>query len=297
MDNSEKTYTLVKEIKDSRRLDVNQLEYYRLSIILGCRDLQILITDTRDTCCLLLEDYILNKMDTSEEVLYTLKQIFGSHALLSAGFWHSIKIAIKNKLYSFIPSEDFNESILFDYLKISTSCNPEKEDILYSKLPALDVYNTFAISKEIISFFNSQYPCIKVNYEHHSSLLINSALSTYTQDDKEYKRMFLYVDRFILHLIVLEGKKLHFYNQFKIGKFEDYIKYIDLISKQLGISTIVGEMTVWGFMGTKTAHYRQLQRHIPNLNFGNKPEQAKMSFVFDEIEKNQYRDILELSCS
>ena len=294
MDHSNQTYTLVKGLRDNESLDINQIEYYRLSIILGCRDLQILITDTRNVRCLLLEDYVLKKTETSEEHLAILKQIFENHQLLNVGFWHSIKVSIKNKLYSLIPTNDFDEEHLSEYLTVSTTANLDSDELFFTKLKSFDFYNVFAVPKEIKNFFTLQYPCIPVTFEHHSNLLINTAGSTYIEEEKEYKKMFLYVDRFILHLMVLEGEKVHFYNQFKINKFEDYIKYIDLISKQLNISTIVGEMTIWGFIGTKTSHYRQLQRHIPNLNFGTKPEEVKLSYKFDELEKNQYRDIFEL---
>ena len=119
-------YKLIKRITE-RKFDVNKLHQYSLSIQIGLRDFQLLVVDTSNNQCLLLEDFGLAKIDSYQKLVETLKIIFEDHHVLSAGFWRSVKISIKNSKYSFVPASLFDKSELDNYLQINCKVNEKIE--------------------------------------------------------------------------------------------------------------------------------------------------------------------------
>ena len=92
------TYKLIKKVKDDR-FDEDHLQQYDLLIQTGPKDFQVAVIDTKDNRVLILEDYAMGNVQSNTELLQTLKDLFDAHALLKAGFWKSVKIAIKNNKF------------------------------------------------------------------------------------------------------------------------------------------------------------------------------------------------------
>ena len=218
-----KEYKLLKKIKD-KDFDVESLHQYNLHILSGNRDIQFTVSDSTNGRCLLLEDYALSRVKTYKELISILDDLFDNHHLLKAGFWKSVKIGIKNNKFSLVPSKLFDKTSLFDYLKLNCKVNTETDQLLYYKHLKSDAVNCFAINKQLYNWFRSIYPKIEIGFVHQSSTLIEGVLAQISQypDDS----IFLFVDRFKLHVISSRNKKLEYYNQFSVKKFQDYVKYI-----------------------------------------------------------------------
>jgi hypothetical protein len=54
---NQKSFRLLKKIKDPN-FDIDRLEYYSLSLYMGEKDFQMLITDLETSYVVLLEDYV-----------------------------------------------------------------------------------------------------------------------------------------------------------------------------------------------------------------------------------------------
>jgi hypothetical protein len=89
----QKSFRLLKKIKDPK-FEIDRLEYYSLSLYIGQKDFQILITDHETSYVVLLEDYVFdpNLEDTVKKE--AIKFIFDDHHLLLANFWRSINLII-----------------------------------------------------------------------------------------------------------------------------------------------------------------------------------------------------------
>ncbi|MCG8475477.1 MAG: DUF3822 family protein [Cytophagales bacterium] len=285
-------YKLVRSTIDKDRIQIDDLHHYNLSVMVGDRDLQVCVTDSRDFRCLLLDDYILDDVQDMNKKVELIHRIFLDHQLLSAGFWKSIKVAFKNRYFTQLPEKDFvpgNEQV---YLALGANIDSKVYSFLAQEACKMGMVTVFAAPTAFVQLFNSLYPNKRVQYYHQSSTIIQGSTESAVTEER---KLYLYVDRFSLHITVLEKDQLIYYNQFIIKRFEDYIKYITLICNQLKVSTLLGDLTLWGFLGTKTGHYRQLQRYIPNIILGDRPEQLKFGYVFDELEDNHYFDIFQLS--
>lgn len=291
MKTAKKEYKLLKKIKD-KNFDVENLHQYNLNILSGNRDLQITVSNSKGNRCLLLEDYAISQVKTYKELIAILDDLFDNHHLLKAGFWKSVKVGFKNNKFSLVPSKLFDQASLFDYLKLNCKVNKETDQLLYYKHLKSDAVNCFAVNKQLYNWFQSIYPNIEIGYVHQSCTLIEGVLaqlSNYPDDS-----IFLFVDRFKLHVVSSRNKKLEYYNQFSIKQFQDYIKYIMLVFNGLKRSQQTTNVVMWGYIGKQSTHYHEFIKYIKHVSFGERPKFYKYGFVFDELQDHYYFDAYNL---
>lgn len=284
-------YKLLKKIQD-KDLEVDNLHHYNLHILCGNRDIQFTVSDSKSGKCLLLEDYALSRVKTYKELVAMLDKLFDDHHLLKAGFWNSVKVGIKNNKFALVPAKLFDPNSLFDYLKLNCKINPDTDQLLYYKHLKSEAVNCFAVNKQLYQWFNSVYPSIEIGFVHQSCTLIEGVLAqlaNYPEDS-----IFLYVDRFKLHIVSSRNKKLEYYNQFSIKKFEDYIKYIMLVFDGLKRSQKTTNVVLWGYIGKQSTHYHEFVKYIKHVSFGERPGFYTYGFVFDELQDHYFFDTYNL---
>src|SRR4051812_4040366 len=116
------SYKLNQTIKDDN-FNVDNISQYNLSLQVSNDLFRICITDTENNRCLFLEDYQLSSINHPQQLLDQLELIYDDHHVLQAGFWKSIKLGIKNKNFSLIPTPLFDKDYLKDYLNINCTVN------------------------------------------------------------------------------------------------------------------------------------------------------------------------------
>ncbi len=284
-------YKLVHQVKDDK-FDVDNLHQYNLLLQVGPRDLQISVIDSVSNQCLILEDYILASVKSYSELLSLLKEIFESHHLLTAGFWKKVRVAVKSNKFSLVPSSLFVKTNLEDYLSLNCTINPEKEEILYYKHIQSDAICVFAINKQLAEWFRELYPNTELGFIHQASAMLEGIINYAAQHSKN--SMYLYIDRFKLHIVTLKKDKLEYYNQFVIKEFSDYIKYIMLVMKGLNRDQKTSDVVLWGYLGRESAHYNEFYKYIKNISFGDRPNYLKYGYVFDEVQDHQYLDLYSI---
>ena len=282
------SYKLIKKIR-SGKFNVDNIHHYALLLNMGVRDFQVGIVDTNDNTCLFLEDYVFEHVQSHSELIDILSKIFESHHFLTAGFWKSIKISFKNNKFSLVPSSLFVEEVLQDYLKINCNIDPATEEFLYYKNIQSGAVAVFAINKELYHWLNATYKNAEVKFTHQSCALTEGVLKLH----KDYpdKSIYLYLDRFKLHLMTLEGDSLQYYNQFPIRQFSDYIKYIMLVIKGLLYNHETSNVVIWGYIKEQSSHYKELNKHLKNISFGGRANFLKFDYQFDEIQDHHFFDL------
>ncbi len=281
-------YKLIKRIKDDK-FDVDDLHHYNLSVQIGVRDFQLCVIDTRDSRCLVLEDYVVAKVSSYSELLENLKILFDDHQLLKAGFWKVVKVSFKNNKYSFIPTSLFDKDSLYEYLSVNCKVNPISEEFHYYKHIKSDVVNVFAVNRELSIWVQELYPNAQVVLTHQASTLIEGVL----KQDQGFSEntLFLYIDRFKLHLIATKNKGLAYYNQFPIKQFADYMKYITLVMTGLQYDQKASHVVLWGYIGKQSPHYNEFYKFIRNISFGDRPPYLSYGYIFDEVQDHHFFDL------
>lgn len=284
-------YKLLKKVKDEA-FDVDNLHDYCLSIQIGIRDLQFCVTDTSNNRCLLIEDFVFLDVKTINTRLLVVQKLFENHHLLMAGFWHSIKIAFKSHKFSLVPSDQFLPASALEYLSVNCEFKEKTEELVHYKHISSNVINIFTIDKKLADWLRSIYKQKEIQLLHQGSALIEGV---HRYDDHSHeKAMFCMVDKGVLHLLVSQDQKLHYYNQFAVKTSEDYVRYIMLVFKELALSQKTSKLILWGDISQDSPQVQLLRKYIRNISFGGKPSYLTFNYHFDEIQDHQYFDVLSL---
>lgn len=281
-------YKLIKKVKDER-FDEEFIGQYHLLIHIGTRDFQLLVVDPRENRALLLEDFVLPNLTSHAELLQLLDQLFDSHALLKAGFWNRIKISIKNQKFIQVPLALYAEESLHDYLKFNAQVDPSTEDFIATVNTGAQAVTVFAINKDLRQWLDGIYPNNKPIITHQSAALIEGTLKI--SGSFPNNPLYIYVDRFKLHILSCRDGKLLYYNQFSIKQFSDYVKYIMLVMKSLNMDQQTGQVVLWGYLGKNSPHYHEFYKYINNVRFGVRPDFLQFGYMFDEVQDHHFFDL------
>jgi Protein of unknown function (DUF3822) len=283
------SYKLIKRVKDEK-FDLDKLQQYNLLINSGVRDFQVGVVDTEDGRVLFFEDYVLGETKDHIEHLEAVKTLFDSHELLQAGFWKEAIIGIKNSKFVQVPASLFSDTAVSDYLKFNAKVEPD-EVVMYSRSSATDAVTVFAIHQGLYEMLLSYYKNVPIKFVHQSHAIISGTLS-YAKSDSP---LYIYVDRFKLHILCLRNNRLSYYNQFIIKQFSDYVKYIMLVMKSMNMDQETSQVVLWGYIGKNSPHYQEFVKYIRNVSFGGRLSHLKFGFLFDEIQEHHFFDLFALS--
>jgi len=284
-------YKLIRKTKDEL-FDEEFIHQYHLLLNIGTRDFQLLVIEPESNKVLLLEDFVLPSLTSNEELLRILDQLFDSHAFLKAGFWKKIKVSIKNQKFVQVPQALFAEDSLGDYLKFNALIDPAHESFIASSNKRSQAVTVFAINNELKKWLTNVYPNNPPTFTHQSAALIEGTMDF--ARSRTDSPLYIYVDRFKLHIIACDADKLIYYNQFAIKQFSDYIKYIMLVMKSLNMDQQSSQIVLWGYIGKNSPHYHEFYKYISNVTFGSQPGYLNFSYVFDEVQDHHFFDLYSI---
>lgn len=280
-------YKLIRKIKDEK-FDEENLHQYTLLVQLGARDLQLGITDP-DNRILLFEDYVFSDVKSQAEQLKIVRDLYDSHALLTAGFWKSVIFSIKSNKFVQVPASLFVETSAAEYLRFNAHIDADVEDVLWCRNEQLDSITVYAVSKDLVKWLNSIYVNAPLKFIHQSAALIEGVLRAASA--RTSSPLYLYVDRFKLHILAAKNGQLIYYNQFPIKHFADYVKYIMLVLNALGMDQQTSQIVMWGYIGRNSPHYHEFIKYIRNVSFGERPDHLTFGYLFDEVQEHHFFDL------
>lgn len=284
-------YKLIKKIKDER-FDVDLINQYNLLIHVGPRDMQVGVVDPVQNKMLLLEDFVFPFLSSQEELLHTLEQLFDDHALLKAAFWKRVKISIKNNKFVQVPEVLYVEESKGEYLRFNAHMDHEKEYVQSVINKHSKAATVFTFPKELQDWFKKLYPSTEVIFLHQSAVLIEGI--TRVSEHRKDNPLYIFVDRFKLHIVSAEKGKLIYYNQFVIKQFSEYVKYIMLVMKTLNLNQETSQIVLWGYIGKNSPHYTEFYKYINNVVFGYRPKHLKFGYLFDEVQDHHFFDLYSM---
>jgi hypothetical protein len=288
---SELNYKLIKKIKDER-FDEDLIHQYDLLIHIGTRDLQVAVVHSVEPRMLILEDYVFPALTSHQQHLQLLDQLFDAHAFLKAAFWNTIRVSVKNSKFVQVPEALFVEEAKHEYIKYNAHVHTAEEDVLFVKNPRVQAVTIFAIQKDLRQWLENLYPKNPPQFMHQSAVMIEG-VTNFVQKRKD-SPLFIYIDRFKLHIVSCDQGKLIYYNQFAIKQFSDYIRYIMLVLKSLNHDQRTSQVMLWGYIGRNSPHYHEFYKYINNVVFGPRPTYLKFSYMFDEVQDHHFFDLYNM---
>lgn len=280
-------YKLIRKIKDDR-FDVENLHLYSLLVQLGVRDLQLGVVDAENRM-LLFEDFVFNDSNTPDQQHQIVRDLYDGHPLLMAGFWKSVTFSLKNNKFVQVPAQLFVETSAQEYLKFNAHVDQKQDLVLSCANARLDTVTVYLVPKVLHDWLSSIYKNTSLKFVHQSSALIEGVI--HATEREEGSPLYLYVDRFKLHIMAAKGGRLIYYNQFAIKHFADYVKYIMLVLSALGMNQQTSQVVMWGYIGKNSPHFHEFAKYIRNVSFGKRPDHLTFGYLFDDVQEHHFFDL------
>jgi hypothetical protein len=281
-------YKLIKKVKDDL-LEEEQLHQYALVIQIGPRDLQILVVN-ENRRALLLEDYVFGEVADPQHHSRIVEDLLDAHPLATAGFWKSVTVSLKHNQFAQVPDSLFVPGKEAAYLAPNASFDESAEEIF--SCTAGGIVTVFPVQRTLASYLKNIYRQTQVQWIHQAAALIHGASGLAVSG----LPVFLFVDRFKMHLLFHRNGQLIFYNQFPVRQFSDYVKYVMMAMSVLGLDQQRNPLLMWGYIGQKSPHFEEFSRYVKNVSFGPRPRLLSFGYVFDELQEHTYFDLYSSCC-
>ncbi|MCU0431762.1 MAG: DUF3822 family protein [Cytophagaceae bacterium] len=286
-------YQLYKRVKDDS-FSVDNISSYALFLQVSSVLFRVCVTDTERNRCLLLEDYrFTTPQKNTDQLLEQLSLIVDDHHLLQAGFWKSVKLAVRNSHFSLIPNSLFDKNFLKEYLALNCSLNKGIPDhFYYYTQRGTDAVNIFAADRKLIDFFSQLYPSRQLQVIHFTSPLIEGVM--HERLHSEQKEVFLEVEPNHLTILVKHNKTLEFCNTFYFETTEDFLYFVLFAFDQLGLNQYDTPVTLWGDIAPDSPIIQKLKTYVRTVHLGDKPSNMKFGYFFDELMEHSYYDVYSM---
>jgi Protein of unknown function (DUF3822) len=279
--------TTKKIIYKDDRLDIDRLDQYSLSFFIGAKSIQLTVFDEKKRRLLLYEHHD----STNQSVIDVLQEIHKEHILISAGFWQSVRVNIDSQQFSIVPSDLFSFEHQFDYIKLNSPTNPNKDAYRSVTYDPFGIAFVFVIKKDIVKWFSDKYFNTDVR---HSHIGLNFLSMVYKQLDKKNDTgIFINLSQIEMQIAGISNGKLEIYNQLTIGNPEQLMKFVLLTIKQftaLGQST---KITLWAEKYRMIEYKAVFSKYFKNLKIGDRPK-IKLSTQFSELKSYEIADVLSV---
>ncbi|MDG1476894.1 MAG: DUF3822 family protein [Vicingaceae bacterium] len=258
----------------------NKSNQYKLYVELSSNGFKYTILDTENNTFIGIEEYRFSDIYNNYSLVEPLKEIIKSNELYKNEF-KAIIIAFVNNRSTLIPNAIYQADKLANYHQFNFS--KQEEDQFYSdQLINLSAYNIYSIPDFITTIFNGLR---NVQFKHFSSALVESALID-AKREKALSLVNVHVLPSSFQVIVIKNQKLELYNSFNYQSSEDFIYYLLFVLDQLNINNEEATIKLTGEVEKNSVIYTILHKYIQTLNFGNRPENLKFSYIFEETPKH-----------
>jgi len=257
--------------------------YYHLSLELAQEGLLFTLLDIKRNKYIFLKTHHFQHVYNVEMACNELANIVNEEKLLQQVF-RTVSLSIVTPKFTLVPSALFDQNKRENYLNFNSQWNESEEEISSNYLKNLQIYNVFALPNVVKNTTLKLFPNAKIY--HQGVPLLESVVARYKNQENE--KVIVHVQASHLEIIVLEGKKLIFFNTFNYKTSEDFIYYILFTCEQLKLNPEELHLTLIGEIKQDASLYVILNKYIRNIHFGLRPDNFEYSEAFEEIPKHFY---------
>lgn len=276
----------IVSLKDER-LDIDQIDHYRLSFFISNDSCQIAIKDVRKKRLLLLEDIEFNK---SQNLIDNLEALHKDHILIAAGFWKEIQVFVRNNKFSLVPNAVFDRTMLYEYVRLNDEVSVEKDFFHFKQLEELNLNIAFGYDKRLKDWFQNKYPKVAIRYYHQSYAFLKSCLNNLKSNTAGSLYLCLFGDNALVAGFNLQ--KLSMYNQFKFKGKDHLIKLTALSCQQFSTERTKTPLILTGLKAQVDLYRPELIKYFKLLETGTRTEDIQIHPIFNELETYEYNELL-----
>ncbi len=262
---------------------------YSLSIQVSLDGFSFCILDSTRNKYSGIEGYDFQDMQTTQLLADAVHGIISNSDWLRKKFGQ-VKIIYESQQMSLIPKPLFNKKFAAGYLRFNHMTDASDE-IFFDHLPNLDAINVFALPGNLRSIVKKHFRGIQIN--HFSSGLIEALLIRNKNFDEGHM-IFANVRKQWLDIIVLNGRKLLFFNSFHYLTKEDFAYYLIYVIEQLGMNPEKVQLVLMGEILKISEICNISYKYVRHVDFIRRSEEYGYSYIFDDIPEHFHYNLLNL---
>jgi len=249
-----------KETNKDPNIDLILEDYHKLSIQVGLNGLSFCILDTIGKKIVKAGKHTFDNRLNPYEAQKELKRFIKEQRIKNFEF-SEVVVVHRNNLFSLVPKALFDPNELANYLKFNTKILAN--DLLeYDEIPAYEMVNVYVPFVNINNFIYEQFGDFEFN--HHGTVLIESLLASNASGSEGI--CYAYVTADELDLIILQNKKLLFYNNFSYTTPEDFLYYLLFTLEQLHLDPNEIKLRLFGATEEGDPIFTICQDYIQHLS-------------------------------
>lgn len=261
---------------------------FHLSIQVSLDGFSFALLNVNDQKYTAIQFYDIQECHNYSELAEKIEQIIAQQELLQQHY-STVTICICNSINALTPKDLYKKNYgkeLLGFNQILLQNEDESNDWLKS----IECFNSYVIPKELKRCFDKYYP--NHSWKHQSTVFIESVMQHYKLNEET--TIYISVQNAYFQLVVLEGRKLKFFNGYDYRSGEDIIYYILFACEQLDLNPDQIPIVIAGEIEINSEAYKFIQRYIRNISFTNRNPSYVYSFVFDEIPNHYFYQLLNL---
>ena len=262
--------------------DAKKTASYKLLLQIGMNDIQVAVHDNQKNKYIALEQYKVVSTSNFE----TLDDLYDSllkDSKLTGHKFQSVACIIVNNLSTLIPNVLFEEDRKKMYLDFNASLEGN-EIIVVDEIKSLEAKNIFAFPLSLKTKMNASYT--NIQYHHHSSILIDTLVAN--NKNQTGKKLYVHIQSTHFETLVIDGKKLVFYNTFNYHTPEDFIYYLMFACEQLQLNPEKIETLLLGELEKTAIVYTLANKYIRNIKFEERSGDSDYSYQLQTLPKHSY---------
>jgi hypothetical protein len=262
--------------------DLNKLNDYQLVIQLAYDGIFATVLDKSKNKYIAFEYYSFQHTFNGEGLAEQLDEVLKQSKIVAQRY-KKVTCCLGSGFSTLIPEALFEEDRKKAFLKFNTSLQGD-ELVLSDDIINLGAKNVFALPFSVKAKLDGQYS--NVTYHHFSSALLDALLSQTRNTTK--KQLFIHIQSSSFQVILIEGKKLLFYNSFNHHSAEDFIYYLLFVCEQLSLNPETIDAVLAGEIERTSSIFAILQKYVRNVRFAERTDHADLSYQLQTFPRHFY---------
>lgn len=271
--------------------DISNASAYQLILQVGSAGIYIAVNEKSKNKFIAIEVFAFQNAHSFIDVIAGWDILVQKSKLISNKYKSAVCLIVNNTS-TLVPEPLFEEGSERSYLKFNVAVQ-WNEFVQVDDLKSIDAKNIFAFPVELKAKLDGLFNVI--HYRHYSSVLIDSLIAQ--NKNKTGKKLYVHIQQTHFEVILVEGKKLLFYNTFNHQSPEDFIYYILFVCEQLQLNPENIEVVILGEVEKNSAIITRAQKYIRTIKFGERFCNADMGYQLQTLPNHFYYTLFNNSLS
>ena len=266
-------------------LDINSTENYELAIQISPSNVVFCVLDSMQNKYILLRSF-----ETDNDNNYTASEI--NEILQNDDFlnckYKKVNVIVPAEKSTLVPAQLYDPAKKDEYFSLNHFYE-NNAVILANKIPDIEAYTVFEVSKPVYDIITSRYR--NINPVHHLKPLLNYVYRIGNESKDDY--IHLHIEKDFFNLIILNSNNLKFCNSFNYKNENDILYYAMNVLKSFEINR-EASIHLSGLVEKSDDLTSIFSEYIGQLKFSQPSDNYTFSYAFNGSALHRYINLFNL---